>query len=328
MVKPRGKIVRDLEITARDLSFKSVWRELREQGRTRKPPPRRGLDNRYFSLRRDGDASGADSVDILCGEEAVLVYYANDCRSKRPCCRYCHDGHFAARSTPPVISVAAVAREAPVAAIDHAAQPTATATRDAPLTPPSTYPPVRHQAPGKRPARRSARRSLEEATWSTAPRTPPRTPQVQIATSPHVTPGDSADNEDDHDSSADSALSNGAPSDVESGVIDSGDETEKDDVETGEYDSDEDMKSHCPPNDYHDDPEETEQEITADVLFAENVLGQFGGEDEVLAGNFKNQALHTAEYLMTPYEPVNDSGSYPSIRRGYSVPTADVFTPV
>lgn len=62
------------------------------------------------------------------------------------------------------------------------------------------------------------------------------------------------------------------------------------------------MKSHCPPNDYHDDPEETEQEITADVLFAENVLGQFGGEDEVLAGNFKNQALR--EMSATGWEDV------------------------
>ncbi|KAE9266682.1 hypothetical protein PR003_g32038 [Phytophthora rubi] len=33
-----------------------MWRELREQGWTRKPPPRRELDDRYFYLRPGGDA--------------------------------------------------------------------------------------------------------------------------------------------------------------------------------------------------------------------------------------------------------------------------------
>ncbi|KAE9042998.1 hypothetical protein PR003_g3288 [Phytophthora rubi] len=208
---------------------------------------------------------------------------------------------------------------------------------------------MRYQAPGKRPVRRSARRSLEEATRPTARRTPPRPTQVLIATSPHRTPGDSADNEDedDFDSSADSAMSNGATSGRESdpgdedveisalgielladnnddldtvgdgdnepqgGAMESGDEAEKVDIETREFDSDENMEPQCAPDDDHDDPEETDLEITAEVLFAENFLSQFGGEDEVLAGNLKTQELRemsatgcedvvapdTAEYL-------------------------------
>ncbi|KAG6613082.1 importin-like protein [Phytophthora cinnamomi] len=92
------------------------------------------------------------------------------------------------------------------------------------------------------------------------------------------------------------------------------DEAEKDDIETGELDSDEDMEPQCAPDDVPDDPEETEQEITAEVLFADNFLSQFGGEAEVLAGNPMTQVLgemsatgwddvvtpDTAEYLTTP----------------------------
>ncbi|KAE8881368.1 hypothetical protein PF003_g34403 [Phytophthora fragariae] len=56
-----------------------MWRELRKQGWTRKPPPRRELDDRYFYLRPGGDASVTDGVDFFRGEEAVLEYYATVC---------------------------------------------------------------------------------------------------------------------------------------------------------------------------------------------------------------------------------------------------------
>ncbi|GMF44199.1 unnamed protein product [Phytophthora fragariaefolia] len=418
MVKSRGNIVHDLEVTARDLSFKSVWRELRGQGWTRKPPPRRGLDDRYFYLRPGGDASGADGVDFFRGEEAVLdpsaqstdpapasawdtparvastsvcasgdaqiavaaevvrLNYFPDieaaearARAREAATTIANSPQPSLRPTPPMIPAGAVAHEAPVAALFREAQ-------SAPTTP------VPRQAPGKRPARRSVRRSLEEATRSTASRTPPRPSQVLIAASPHMTDEDSADGEDEDDleSSADLALSNGAASDGTSGEVnrmlndmlsvmhalgnelladnnddlntvgdddnepqygamESGDEAEKGDIETGEFDSDEGMEPQCAPDDDHDDPEETEQEITAEVLFAENFSSHFGGEDEVLAGNLKTRVLRemsatgwedvvapdTAEYLMTPYEPVNGAGSYPGIRQGYSGPTADVL---
>ncbi|GMF42047.1 unnamed protein product [Phytophthora fragariaefolia] len=123
------------------------------------------------------------------------------------------------------------------------------------------------------------------------------------------------------------------------GATESGDEAEKDDIQTGEFDSDAGVEPQCAPDDDHYDPEETEQEITAELLFAETFLSNFGVEDEVLAGNVETQVLRkisatgweyvvtpdTAEFLMTPYEPANDAGSYTGIREGYSGPTADVY---
>ncbi|OWY93769.1 hypothetical protein PHMEG_00036712 [Phytophthora megakarya] len=114
-------------------------------------------------------------------------------------------------------------------------------------------------------------------------------------------------------------------------------EAEKVDIETGEYDDDEDPEAHCVPEDVVDDPDETEQEVAAEVLFAEDFTSKFGGEDEVLAGKLTNDVLRemlgredaketdTYDYLMAPYEPVNDSNSYPGLRQGYSRPTAEVL---
>ncbi|KAE9201541.1 hypothetical protein PF002_g21499 [Phytophthora fragariae] len=177
---------------------KSVCRELREQGLTRKPPPRRGLNDRNFYLRHGGDVSVTDGVDFFRGEEAVLEYYATrkactpaPARASNPPARAAPtsvcapgDAHIASvaegfrldylpdieategtllplRPTPLVIPAAAVDGESSLADVSREAS--------------SAYPtPVRCQAPGKRPARRSARRSLEEATRSTARRSPPR----------------------------------------------------------------------------------------------------------------------------------------------------------
>ncbi|KAG6944784.1 hypothetical protein JG688_00016918 [Phytophthora aleatoria] len=99
----------------------------------------------------------------------------------------------------------------------------------------------------------------------------------------------------------------------------------KDDVEIGEYSSDEDPEGYCVPENVVDDPDPTEQEIAAVVFFAEDFMSRFGGEDEVLAGNMKNDVLREMSdtgwedvvepdiygYLMTPYEPVDDTGSFP-----------------
>ncbi|KAG1701780.1 hypothetical protein DVH05_010274 [Phytophthora capsici] len=81
MVKPIGKVVRVYEVTSRDLSFKSVWRELKENGWTRKPPPCRSLDDRYFYIRPGASQKGAEGVHFFRGEEAVLEYYANVLRN-------------------------------------------------------------------------------------------------------------------------------------------------------------------------------------------------------------------------------------------------------
>ncbi|EGZ24925.1 hypothetical protein PHYSODRAFT_378956, partial [Phytophthora sojae] len=56
--------------------FKSVWRELKGKGWTRKPPPRRSLDDRYFYVRPGESSSGTEGVHFFRGEEAVLEYYA------------------------------------------------------------------------------------------------------------------------------------------------------------------------------------------------------------------------------------------------------------
>ncbi|ETK70898.1 hypothetical protein L915_21774 [Phytophthora nicotianae] len=110
--------------------------------------------------------------------------------------------------------------------------------------------------------------------------------------------------------------------------MDSGDEAEADDVETGECVSDEEVEMYCASDDIGDDPITTEDEITVEVLFAENFLDSFGGEDEVLAGNLKNAVLckmsaygwedvvepDTTEYMHGPYDPVNNTSSYPGLR--------------
>ncbi|KUF91242.1 ER lumen protein-retaining receptor [Phytophthora nicotianae] len=114
------------------------------------------------------------------------------------------------------------------------------------------------------------------------------------------------DNEDDFDT-----LGN------QYGAIESGDEAEKDDVDAGEYDSDQDVEEFCTPEDLVDDVDETEAEIAEEVLFAANFLESFGGADEVLAGNLQNIVLRSLlatgwedvvkpnidEHMMGPYHP-------------------------
>ncbi|ETL32574.1 hypothetical protein L916_14868 [Phytophthora nicotianae] len=123
------------------------------------------------------------------------------------------------------------------------------------------------------------------------------------------------------------------------GKLDSGDEAEADDMETGECVSDEEVEIYCVSDGIGDDPVATKDEITAEALFAENFLDSFGDEDEDLAENLKNAVLcetsangwedvvepDTIEYMHGPYDPVNNTSSYPSLRQGYSGPTADVL---
>jgi hypothetical protein len=123
------------------------------------------------------------------------------------------------------------------------------------------------------------------------------------------------------------------------GMIGPGDEAEKDDVEEGEYESDVNVEDNCAPEDVHDDPEETETEVAAEMLFAENFLESFGGEDEVMVGNLKNAVLRgmtssgwedveepdIRATIMTPYETLNSTGAYPGLRQGYSGPTAEAL---
>lgn len=82
MVKPREKVVLDCDVRSRDLSFRSVWRELKSQGWTSKRPPSRSLDGRYRHIRPGSSADGAEGVDYFLGENAVLKYYANMLRTR------------------------------------------------------------------------------------------------------------------------------------------------------------------------------------------------------------------------------------------------------
>ncbi|KAI9979941.1 hypothetical protein PInf_002152 [Phytophthora infestans] len=80
MVRVRGKVPRDCEATARDLSFKSVWRELKKDGWTRKPPSGRSLNDRYFYMPPGENVKGSEGVDYFRGEQAVLEHYAKELR--------------------------------------------------------------------------------------------------------------------------------------------------------------------------------------------------------------------------------------------------------
>ncbi|KAG3105944.1 hypothetical protein PI125_g13308 [Phytophthora idaei] len=77
LVRSAARVPRDSEVTARDLSFKSVWRELKGEGWTRKAPPGRILDDRYKYVRPGRYPNGTVGIDYVLGEEAVLEFYAN-----------------------------------------------------------------------------------------------------------------------------------------------------------------------------------------------------------------------------------------------------------
>ncbi|OWY94567.1 hypothetical protein PHMEG_00035662 [Phytophthora megakarya] len=370
-------LVPDSEVTARDLSFKSVWRELRGQGWTRKPPPRRGLDDRFFYVRPGCSWKGVEGTDYFRGEGAVLELYATILRST-------------ARAPPSGLPTATpgaqLAAAAEVVRQNYAADIEAAESRTTGVSgsmrqrvmqspePPAT--PPRSRAPTKKPARRSIIQTPSPAS------TPPRqrsSSETLIATFPHVQgptaseddsepylpspcaseTGDSesvatveasdpgklsillylmvhivlfamqyialhnrlnvtlhlkayltlskcAEQNEADDATAESDLLADKEDDLNTfdpgddaphfGTIDSGDDAEKDDVEDGEYESEGEVN--CAPEDIHDDPVETETEIAAEVLFADNFLESFGGVDEVLAGNLKAPVLRSMASIM------------------------------
>ncbi|KAI9991181.1 hypothetical protein PInf_018813 [Phytophthora infestans] len=126
---------------------------------------------------------------------------------------------------------------------------------------------------------------------------------------------------------------------AEYAAMESGDDAAKDDLVMDEDSGDDDecADTYIPPDE--DEYEASETEIAAEVLFAERFLDSFGGEDTVLTGNLKNDVLRemaatgwedveepdTFAYMNTPYEPVDNTRSYPGLRQGYSGPTADAL---
>ncbi|ETI38940.1 hypothetical protein F443_15410 [Phytophthora nicotianae P1569] len=383
---------RDCEVTARDLSFKSVWRELKKDGWTQKPPPGRSLDDRYFYMPPGKNVKGSEGVDYFRDEQTLLEHYSEGLVSMSNTCLLLVELRRRAVGVQPsapgadqLAAAAAVVRENHAADIEAAeararaptsAQPVPAdqATNVVPPNPASTSA-TRPQSPAQRaPTRRSLINTAIPMANSPAGGTQPRSPL--IPTSPHVQDADysseeadKSDNNSDGESTypaetptrnddadedgEDSAFGSELLADIiddlnvvvnhaiehQFGKLDSGDEAEADDMETGECVSDEEVEIYCVSDGIGDDPVATKDEITAEALFAENFLDSFGDEDEDLAENLKNAVLcemsangwedvvepDTIEYMHGPYDPVNNTSSYPSLRQGYSGPTADVL---
>ncbi|KAI9994481.1 hypothetical protein PInf_011113 [Phytophthora infestans] len=254
MAKPREKVILDCDVRSRDLSFRSVWRELKSQGWTNKRPPSRSLDGRYRYIRPSSSADGAEGVDYFLGENAVLEYYAN-------------------------------------IPTDHASADSADDE--------SEYEPDDNE--GGDSSQTALNNDLLDENDDTLN---------------EVCDGEEA---------------------AYFSVMDAGDDAEKDDSDDGEESFEDCIDISAPVEDEEVDP--TENDIAAEVLFAESFLDRFGGEDQVLSGNLKNEVLRdmaavgwedveepdTREYLMGPYEPVDNTQSYPGLRQGYSGPTAEAL---
>ncbi|ETK71488.1 hypothetical protein L915_21273, partial [Phytophthora nicotianae] len=88
------------------------------------------------------------------------------------------------------------------------------------------------------------------------------------------------------------------------GVMDLGDEAEADDVDSGEYGSDGDTSSDPVVEDVGDDPAQTEEEIAAEIVLLTIFFNTFRWEDQVLAGNLKNDILR--EMSATGWEDVEE----------------------
>ncbi|ETN15059.1 hypothetical protein PPTG_07265 [Phytophthora nicotianae INRA-310] len=294
------------------------------------------------------------------GESAVLEYYANMLRARSRTPRPTNPGDA---EIAPAAHVVRETYGALIVGTDEPTGTSATlvpSTAGPPVI--ATVPETSAGSPATpergRHTSRSARRSLA-TTESPMASTPPPRP-VLIATSPHVSSG-STGSIDEHsgsdveaptdDASAESAeegseyepdsneggdcsqeaFSNELLDDNDDtlndigdgdeatayGAMDSGDDAEKDDLDDGE-DSDEGRTDTFAIDD-GPEPEPTEPDFAAEELFAERFLDSCGGEDQVLA------EPDTFEYLTSLYQPVNNTQSYPGLRKGYSAPTGEAL---
>ncbi|KAG3187661.1 hypothetical protein PC128_g12531 [Phytophthora cactorum] len=73
--------------------FKAVWRELREEGWTSKPPPRNALDLLYRYIRPGSSLKGQEGRDFFIGEQALLDFYLQEIvpSATKHKDRRCHD---------------------------------------------------------------------------------------------------------------------------------------------------------------------------------------------------------------------------------------------
>ncbi|KAI9984614.1 hypothetical protein PInf_005974 [Phytophthora infestans] len=147
--------------------------------------------------------------------------------------------------------------------------------------------------------------------------------------------GDGVDDEDEDggvSSDKDDSLHTVCDGDdaAEYAAMESGDDAAKDDLVMDEDSGDDDecADTYIPPDE--DESKDSETEIAAEVLFAERFLDSFGEEDandvlrEMAATGWEDvEEPDTFDY--TPYEPVDNTRSYPGLRQGYSGPTADAL---
>lgn len=195
---PRGKTT----VSAVELSFKSVWRELSKTGWKSKKPSARSLDGRYRYIRPDGDPNGTEGLDYFVGEEAVLGFYAGSksvlvCFTDVLCSNFAvvlNDGTtlgMSARARAAIENASEIAREEYARNIDAAEQAFAAAT-SVPAT--ATAPPVSISAPAPAtatapPARTSGPSPATSRALGKRPRRRCRSTAAASDISPHVIEG-------------------------------------------------------------------------------------------------------------------------------------------
>ncbi|POM71406.1 Hypothetical protein PHPALM_12039, partial [Phytophthora palmivora] len=346
-------------LRARDLSFKSVWRELRAQGWTSRKAPGRSLDDRYRYVRPGGDPKGEEGVDFFIGAEAVLE------SSSRASASFSAPAGFSGHAR----SRGRAATGAPVAT------PAAASTTPPPVIPSplSPQPPNDNPAAFTTPVRCSKQRLRSNG---------PVRGQL-IPTSPHeVIDLEAVSEEDDDEVDDDDGDEDFVDDDIvgsvsDAGTIESVDESFQPELATRDVMSDrvDDLNLTAPDEDSKDfevmesgdeaakddmfvddddadiftgdvqeigesvDDDDAEAEVEHEFQFAERFLDDIGGIQEVLAGNLKKEVLKdmaktgwedvvqpdTREYMQTPYEPVVNTSSYPGLRQGYSGASADAL---
>ncbi|POM69799.1 Hypothetical protein PHPALM_13888 [Phytophthora palmivora] len=204
MVRSRHKQVRDADVTSSDLSWRSVWRELRDKGWTNKRPSSRGLDDRYRYVRPGCNPDGVEGVDVFLGEKAVLEYYANILRTRA------RTSSLPSRGDAELTRAVQIVRESyghlfedtscrnEAESIPQPPQPSQMLSppRSAPPNVPASAPTTPPSSPGAgRRSSRSTRRSLADTECPMAATPPPNT--TLIATSPHVSVGSPGNLDDD-----------------------------------------------------------------------------------------------------------------------------------
>ncbi|GMF66683.1 unnamed protein product [Phytophthora fragariaefolia] len=120
----------------------------------------------------------------------------------------------------------------------------------------------------------------------------------------------------------------------EYGAMYSGDDAERINLEVEDDDDD-----RCYAGSRHEleekDAEPTASEIAAGVKFPDKCMSTFGGDDAVLASNLENDALREMsesdwkavdepdmwDYMITPFETVRTTQSYPVLRQRYLGPS-------